>query len=190
MRLIFMISLIFISYLDAYYKNDFYVGIDLSKGSGTTKFSVTNGNSSKRHYDMTSLTMKFGLIFDEDRLQFSYDVIDAKDGGYIERFSGLNVDYISVYKSDDISLFWTIGLGSYSYKDSATFVVGSDDVKGLSYNYGLGFMYDISKNFDFEIAFRSKILNWQDLYQVGNHNIKYSNRFTSNAIYYGLNYKF
>ena len=176
----------------AFDANKLYIGIGASSGSGTFTATANGGGSSTGDYDSSSTPFKIGYMLKNDnRFEFSLESMDHKFSGGTDTVSGWNMDWDFTYPNhklgDIITPYWTIGFGSYTYEDTAKYFTSNEDLKGFSFNYGIGGLYDINKNLELEASFKGKAISWQDV-QYGSTTI--SSDSTGTAFYLGLNYKF
>jgi len=166
----------------AFDTNKLYVGIGLSSGSGT--LTMTDGLTEiTGDYDSSSTPIKIGYLLNNDnRFEFSLEKMDNKYSGITDTASGWNIDWDFVYPKELFSPFLTIGFGSYRYN-----LIDSEDLKGFAINYGVGGLYNINHNLEFEASFKGKTIKWQDV-RIGTTTV--TSDSVGTAFYIGLNYKF
>jgi opacity protein-like surface antigen len=197
----------------------YYLGMGMVSGSGTYTESMSEysfdsssfeESINEYSYDSSSMPIKFGMMLDNDnRFEFSYEKEKHKFTkiGVDKKISGFNFDWNFAYPkykiADAVTPYWTLGLGYYTYEDSANFGDNEDDLKGTAFNYGIGGLYEINKNIELEASYKFKAISW-DSYTKSKTDITYrsANNYTitettstilsdlvGSLFYLGLNYK-
>jgi opacity protein-like surface antigen len=141
------------------------------------------------------MPIKFGMMLDNDnRFEFSYEKEKHKFTkiGVDKKISGFNFDWNFAYPkykiADAVTPYWTLGLGVYTYEDSANIGDNEDDLKGVAFNYGIGGLYDINKNIELETSYKFKGISWEDYNEKGS-DIRMTAASVGSLFYLGLNYK-
>jgi hypothetical protein len=165
-----------------------YVGIGMASGSG--KYTL---GESKTSYNSSSISVKFGMILQNDnRFELSYETEKHKFENQDDKVSGFNFDWNFAYPKDKIAdvitPYWTLGLGYYTYEDTANKFEGNKDLTGAAFNYGIGGLYDINKNIELEASYKFKGIVWQD-YTTKGTDITTKSNSAGSLFYLGLNYK-
>jgi opacity protein-like surface antigen len=171
----------------------YYYGIGMASGSGTFTESM-----SEYSYDSSSMPIKFGMMLrNNNRFELSYEKEKYKFTkiGLDHKVSGWNLDWNFVYPrykiADAVTPYWTLGLGVYTYEDTAKFIVKNEDLKGVAFNYGMGGLYNINKNIELEASYKFKGISWENYTMQGSGSgISIKLASTELLFYLGLNYKF
>jgi hypothetical protein len=176
----------------SYKKNSsskYYFGVGMASGSGKYKI-----NSEKKSYDSTSIPVKFGMMLKNDnRFELSYETQKYKFDKQDDKLSGLNLDWSFLAPNDKIAdkitPYWTVGLGYYTYEDSAKNNKNKKDLIGAAFNFGIGGLYDIDRNIELEASYKFKGIVWNN-YTNKDTDISTKSNSTGSLLYLGLNYKF
>jgi hypothetical protein len=171
----------------------YYLGMGMVSGSGTLEMGRAEGQS----YDSSSMPIKFGMMLDNDnRFEFSYEKEKHKFTGTDNKVSGLNFDWNYTYPkykiADAVTPYWTLGLGVYTYEDTAKFIAKNEDLTGAALNIGIGGLYDINKNIELEASYKFKVIVWEKYtskYENSDDIEIISSDSTGSLFYLGLNYK-
>jgi opacity protein-like surface antigen len=173
----------------------YYLGMGMVSGSGT----YTSQREEDQSYDSSSMPIKFGMMLDNDnRFEFSYEKEKHKFTkiGVDKKISGFNFDWNFAYPkykiADAVTPYWTLGLGVYTYEDSANIGDNEDDLAGTAYNYGIGGLYEINKNIELEASYKFKVIVWEKYtykYENSDDIEIISSDSTGSLFYLGLNYK-
>lgn len=175
--------------------NKLFVGIGANIGTGEQTASIA-GISATVDGDYDSMPITFGYITsDEDRFKISYQKINAdysSDGEtYKEEYTGFDFDYdwtIQSWKSTKILPYVGVGVDFYNYEQTAQYLVGDEDLNGVSLNLNAGILYQPIDNIDIELGYKFKHINLQDIRLLSGYTLELEDDISS--IYIGLNYKF
>ena len=175
----------------------YYVGAGIAKGSGTLTqtlgtgyvWTATGTKIYEQDFDTLSVPVKVGYFMkNNNRFELSYQSMDLEYTGETETISGFDFDWLFVYNDfKDGSIYWTIGFGSYDYEGTGEYFTSGEDLGGASINFGAGFLRNIDKNIEIEVAYRGKSIVFGD--------ILYSTTTIETDLfmtyfYVGANYKF
>jgi hypothetical protein len=166
----------------------YYYGIGMASGSGTFTESM-----SEYSYDSSSMPIKFGMMLrNNNRFELSYEKEKYKLADVDHKVSGWNLDWNFVYPrykiADAVTPYWTLGLGVYTYEDTAKFIAKNEDLTGAALNIGIGGLYDINKNIELETSYKFKGISWEDYNEKGS-DIRMTAASVGSLFYLGLNYK-
>lgn len=153
----------------------FFVGASIGSGSGDIEF--TGAGDVTIDFDTSSTAFKAGFILEnENRIVFSYETITTELDGWTlfgqtePDNTGYNLDYQITLPMNNITPYFSLGLGSYEFDGSESYSTDGSALTGLSYNYGVGVSVMIIPNFELEASYNGKIISWDD--------IQYSNSTT------------
>lgn len=171
----------------------FYIGLGAASGSGTNTYS-DGLDEYEEDIDNSSNMVKVGWLLRRDnRFEISSETITTKYTNNSEdTLTGLNFDWQFTYPNNNFAPYWTVGLGAFTWEDTAQYFVSNEDLSGLSFNYGFGGLYSINETLELDIGFKGKVINWQDV-EVSNSYYYTDTIETStnmSMIYFGLNVKF
>ncbi len=172
-----------------------FIGIGTFNGSGTNTYTTSAGvisEESETDYDASSIPLSIGFVGStNNRLKFSSVSIDADSDGEAETFSGFDIDYNFTFGTSNLLPYIGVGLGIYTYEDTAQYFVENEDLKGVSVNFNFGLLYGITENLEFEAAYQRKSIKWQDsTYNDGYTDIDVETEDVISGIYLGINLKF
>jgi opacity protein-like surface antigen len=164
----------------------------MGMASGSGKYTL---GESKTSYNSLSMSVKFGMIVQNDyRFELSYETEQHKFKNQEDKdkVSGFNFDFNFAYPKDKIAdvvtPYWTLGLGYYTYEDTAHKYKFEDnkDLTGAAFNFGIGGLYEINKNIELEASYKFKKIYWQDIIR---DRTTISSDSAGSLFYLGLNYK-
>jgi len=143
----------------------FYVGVNLATGSGTE--TVTT-ETEEYEFDLSAGSTRFALGYvtsDQGRIEVSY-------GGYSIEFDGadeeeeitsLDFDGYYLFGEGDIRGYVTGGFGFATYQDTAQYVEGDSDLRGISFQFGGGLVFSVAENVELDGSLRIKGIGWQPI---------------------------
>jgi len=172
----------------------FYMGYGLGLGSGSfvSKSSSTSGavTETETEMDVFSGTLKIGYAQENNnRWELSITGINTERIDKREdKLSGFDIDWYAVYNpnKNDYKPYWSLGLGSYVWEDTAKQTTTNENIKGGALNLALGVFIDDTK-FEFEAAYKLKVIGWQELISG---TTTYSYAHVYGVFYIGVNFKF
>lgn len=143
----------------------FYIGAGaLFGGSGTFDNSVAG---TKTDNDTSGSSLKLGYILGNGhRIEFSYSSVDLEFPTVTRQVTGFDFDYLFTFGADRLKPYIGVGIGAYTFEDSAQFFVENKDLTGVALNVSGGLIYEVSSNFEIEAALRFKTIESKDI-QVG-----------------------
>lgn len=177
-----------------------FIGIGISNGAGTETYTLTGGGSSttsEYDFDSKSVPLTWGYItYDNNRVKLSYQKItmDWKLGASSDKFSGIDFDFdwtLESIKVGNLLPYLGVGIGSYTYENTAQYFADNEDLRGIAINLNAGLLYSVSDNLEFEAAYKNKSIQWQDAYVYSGWT-RYDSEMDEkmSSLYLGLNYKF
>jgi len=176
-----------------------FVGIGMTNGGGTETYKETAGALSytaEGNYDSKSVPLTVGYITSSNnRAKLSFQTIKADwDNGGSDKFSGMDFDFdwtIESWKTNNILPYAGIGMGLYTYEDTAQYYADNEDLKGVAFNVNAGILYQANNNLEFEAGYKYKSITWQDsYYYYGSTRVDAELDEKISSLYLGLNYKF
>lgn len=158
------------------YGAGFYVGAGIGSGTGTQTRDYSTGGSFETQYDVTSTTVKFGVITaTNNRMELSINAITAdRTGGNIffqntddtesSEFTGFDLDYlITIGDNKMFAPYIGLGFGIYDNGDVHgvnTSTGTTETATGVALNAGVGVLYAPIENFELEAAYKYKTMSW------------------------------
>jgi|TARA_R110001592_G_scaffold320584_1_gene598556 opacity protein-like surface antigen len=143
----------------------FYIGAGMAGLAGSGEEEYTQGSSSRTYdYSYSNASIRLGYQWSyANRLELSIGSIDVEyDENYEdETYSGFDVDYYFVW-GESIKPYLMVGLGSYTFEDSAQYFSDNDDLSGLAFNFGGGVIWQFHEHLDVELGYKFKSISWQD----------------------------
>ena len=173
-----------------------YIGAGVLQGSGTLTETLgagyvwisTGTDTREQEFDTSSVPVKIGFNLDNNnRFEISFNTIDLKYTDTTESISGSNIDWLFVYEHDKLQPYWSIGVGSYVYDDTAQFSIDNEDLAGISFNAAIGLLYSIDDNVELEFAYRRIALSFQT---IDNGTTTIDTDLVATSIYLGANLQF
>ncbi len=148
--------------------------IGASFGTGSGKTEVTGHENANINFDSTTTIFTLGYtLSDTQRIILSHETIKQELEGYTlfnmkePDNTGINLDFQYLLPAGQVKPYALIGLGSYKFDGSGSGSSDGSELSGLSFNYGIGLLFELSKNVELETSYRGKIINWQDIEYSG-----------------------
>jgi len=175
----------------------FYLGYGVGVGGGTFSLESTPSGGattlSETETEVVTGTLKFGYAQENNnRWELSITGVEVTlddTNSTIQNLSGLDIDWYAVYDLDTTTtqLYWSLGFGSYVWEESNLWVVGDENVKGVSFNLGVGAFFEMGEKMELELAYRIKGIGWQEIIS-GTTQELYAHGYSQ--LFVGLNYRF
>jgi hypothetical protein len=176
-----------------------FVGIGMTNGGGTETGTLTGGGVSftgEFDFDSKSVPLTIGYITNSNnRAKLTFQTIKADwDNGGSDKFSGMDFDFdwtIESWKTNNILPYAGIGIGVYTFEDTAQYYADNEDLRGVALNMNAGILYQANNNLEFEAGYKYKSITWEESYYYSGStrvNLELDEKISS--LYLGLNYKF
>jgi len=170
-----------------------YIGAGMMNGSGTHSVTRTNGYSNYDiEFDVSIVPVSIGKIgANNNRVEVSLISADIDFAtGEKAEISGYDINYditLESLKSGNLLPYVGAGMGFYNWDNSGSLFQDGEDLKGVGFNLNAGLLYSIDKTIEFEVAYQTRTISWQDIQYT---NYTSSLNQTLSGIYVGLNLKF
>lgn len=165
----------------------FYVGGGVLSGSG----EWDNNSPTKLENDTQGSSLKLGYITSGgNRAELSYTKTDIDfSNAFVQdvRVTGFDIDFLWTFGEGQLKPYLGIGVGSYTFEDSAQFFTNNEDLKGFAFNLSAGLVYELIDNVELEAALRVKNIE-SEKYRGGSTTTTVNQTMTN--LYLGANVKF
>lgn len=142
----------------------FYLGVGFLSGSGEFEDSFAVGRTDN---DTSGASFKLGYVTERaNRLELSFTSIDLEFPTVKREVSGLDIDHLWTFGADALKPYLGLGIGFYTFRNSAQFFTDNRDLRGVAVNLSAGLVFEVTRDFDLEAALRIKAIESEEI-QVG-----------------------
>ena len=168
----------------------FYVGVGGGSGSGEQEVTINETMATKAEYDTSIRDFKLGAEFKTgNRLELSFTGIDLEgDSGGKDEFSGLDFDWYFAFGEKRVKPYLMVGLGLYTYEDTAAFFEDNEDLTGVAFNLGGGIFIEVAEPFEVELGYKFKGIGWKKMVDTDGDTLEISESMGN--LYLGARLKF
>lgn len=170
-------------------KGGIFVGVGYLQGGDTTTSKPTSGAQSEAKNDIKGYSISYGIRTDSNnRLEISYerDKLENKTTKKTDEIMSFNINFditIDKLSFGRVTPYIGFGGGRCEYMKNSSNTIDGKNANGYIIGYSTGFLIDVSKYVDLEIAYKNKKMSWMN---VANGDLEDEYRVG----YVGLNFRF
>lgn len=169
----------------------FYVGVGVgSGGSGEREITVNDSAIFKSDYDTSLADLKLGAEFRSGhRFELAFTGIDLEYAdGTEDELSGLDFDWYFAFGEKRVKPYLMVGLGLYTFENTAYFLADNEDLRGVAFNLGGGIFIEVAEPFEVELGYKFKGIGWQKVEDTDGDTLELSESMGN--LYLGARLKF
>ncbi|UXD89214.1 porin family protein [Thalassolituus hydrocarboniclasticus] len=168
----------------------FYLGLTGGLGGGDTEFE---GNITiTEDMDTTLSALVLGVeLRTGNRFEVSFTSItaDFENASADDEFSGIDFDWKFPFGEETVKPFLGLGLGLYTWEDTADLFADDEDLSGIALNLMGGVLVQPHEHLEFEAGYQYKGIGWQTIRPVGS-NTDVDTSTSMGNLYISAKYKF